>query len=496
MPEQNATEGELEIARLRVLADSDYLGAVIAMVTHLAKAAGLSPESARKLDAVLVCVFQNIIEYGYEGDSSQPVDVTVALRANSLVVRVEDRGKPYDFERLERGENALFTSILAKGYASDVHFSYLGARGNRVELIRQLPSKDIRREREWWRREGERVEEPAGGPLITRELRPEEALSLVRLFYSCYGYTYDRDFMYYPDQVEARLREGLMKSFAVFSGSGEMVAHIALNFEYPGAPVAESGQAVVDPRYRKMGLFTHLLRHIGDWGPKNGVKGIYAAVMTAHPFAQRGALKIGAREAGFLLGYAPAGMSLRRIREEATGRRQTMALMYRELIETPPESVYPPIEYKEMVRRIYENCGIKRVICGEGSPEGSGLPELGQLTLTVRPDHNHAYIIVGRCGQDIPSAARYNLNQARLSHIDCIYADLPLQDRGCPRIASALRKMGFFFGGVIPLLRGGDVLRLQYLNNVRVEPEDIKTASPFGRKLLDWIFEDMAAVGG
>ncbi|MEM4409594.1 MAG: GNAT family N-acetyltransferase, partial [Candidatus Caldarchaeum sp.] len=414
MAVQKTTDGEFEIAHLRVLADSKYLGAVIAMVTHLAMAVGISPESSRKLDAVLVCVFQNIIEYGYEGDNTQPVDVTVALRANSLVVRVEDQGKPYDFERLERGENALFTSILAKGYASDVQFSYLGARGNRVELVRQLPSWDIRREKEWRKREGEeeRVEEP----LVTRELRPEEALSLVRLFYDCYGYTYDREFMYYPDQVEARLREGLMKSFAVFTGSGEMVAHIALNFDYPGAPVAETGQAVVDPRYRKMGLFTHLLRHIGEWGSKNGVAGIYAAVMTVHPFAQRGALKVGSRETGFLLGYAPAGMSLRWIREERTGRRQTMALMYRKLTETPPIPVYPPAEYMDMVREIYKNCGLKRDICEEEVNEVYSLPELGQLTLSVRPDHNHAYIIVGRCGQDTPSAARYNLNQARLSH--------------------------------------------------------------------------------
>src|SRR3712207_8960234 len=35
---------------------------------------------------------------------------------------------------------------------------------------------------------------------------------------------------------------------------------------------------------------------------------------------------------------------------------------------------------------------------------------------------------------------------------------------------------------------GGDVLRLQYLNNVEVRPADVSTASDFGEELLALIF--------
>jgi hypothetical protein len=47
-----------------------------------------------------------------------------------------------------------------------------------------------------------------------------------------------------------------------------------------------------------------------------------------------------------------------------------------------------------------------------------------------------------------------------------------------------------FFGGIIPEAHpaGGDVLRLQYLNNVEIERGDVSTASDFGRELLDLIF--------
>jgi len=57
-----------------------------------------------------------------------------------------------------------------------------------------------------------------------------------------------------------------------------------------------------------------------------------------------------------------------------------------------------------------------------------------------------------------------------------------------------LEIQAFFFGGILPELRNGDVLRLQYLNNVEIMKNDIKTASDFGSKLLNYVIEDMEQV--
>jgi hypothetical protein len=53
-----------------------------------------------------------------------------------------------------------------------------------------------------------------------------------------------------------------------------------------------------------------------------------------------------------------------------------------------------------------------------------------------------------------------------------------------------LGDLGLFFGGIIPEAHagGGDVLRLQYLNNVEIRAGDISTASDFGEELLGLIF--------
>jgi hypothetical protein len=50
----------------------------------------------------------------------------------------------------------------------------------------------------------------------------------------------------------------------------------------------------------------------------------------------------------------------------------------------------------------------------------------------------------------------------------------------------ALEALGFFFAGIIPELAGGDVLRLQYLNDVDPDLEP-QIASDFGRELFHYV---------
>jgi hypothetical protein len=50
--------------------------------------------------------------------------------------------------------------------------------------------------------------------------------------------------------------------------------------------------------------------------------------------------------------------------------------------------------------------------------------------------------------------------------------------------------MGLSFTGIYPEYGDGDVLVLQSLNNVVVEPSQIVVASDFGRWLLDFVLAD------
>ena len=118
----------------------------------------------------------------------------------------------------------------------------------------------------------------------------------------------------------------------------------------------------------------------------------------------------------------------------------------------------------------------------------------GHLNASIRSDHNQGIITVCKYGENTLDEFHFHLKQLCLQRIDCIYADLPLNNKGTGYIASRLRRLGFFFGYVIPEYSDSDVLRLQYLNNVEISKEDIKTGSEFGQHLLDTIMDDWSEV--
>jgi hypothetical protein len=91
-------------------------------------------------------------------------------------------------------------------------------------------------------------------------------------------------------------------------------------------------------------------------------------------------------------------------------------------------------------------------------------------------------------GADLREVIRFRMRELCLHRIDCIYVDLPLCRPGTREAGDSLEELGFFFGCMIPEAREGDILRLQYLNNVEIKRDDVHTASDFGQELLETVF--------
>ncbi len=492
-PSENAHE--VEIARVLILPERKNLEALVDMVTDISEASGISKKEALKLDRVLDDIFDNIVKYGFESSTQKPVKVIISKRLNSLVVAVEDKGLPFDYDKLERGEEKRFKSYLSKQYADEVHFQTLGTRGNRTEIVKHLPASDIREHMDI----SEHHEH-----LKSEQASPDEKISvgmfdagkihdLVRLVYKCYGYTYANEFMYYPEEIEARLNSGIMISVGAYNSTDELIGHLGFVFSKIGARVAESGEAVVDPRYRGRGIFQKMKNFMIDYVSQRDLIGVYAEDVTVHPYSQKGSIELGGRETGFLLGYSPGTVSFQNISENEKPRRQSIALMFTPVSNSNSNTVYIPAAYKDLVESIYDRIGFRRNLIPENTEIAFKSRRNGKTTVSVRHDHNQALIQIDEVGKKTVDEIRFQLKHLTLERFDCIYIDLLLNQKGAGHVASEARKLGFFFGCVIPEYKDGDILRLQYLNNVDVSKDDIKTASDFGGHLLDTIFEDMSA---
>jgi anti-sigma regulatory factor (Ser/Thr protein kinase) len=477
---------EESTARVTISADAGFLPPVIEFVKQITLRLGLG--GAEHVDRAIELVCMNVIEHAFGSEEVGSFDVEVLRRPGLVVVAVEDQGLPFDYKRLQDNDDRTVLEILRRSF-DETRFVNLGRRGNRVELLKHLPHTDVRdhlHEEEHHRT----VEATAAGediPLEIRMMHPEESFELSRCVYRSYGYSYDWDYIYYPDRIRELQEQGLMISCVAVTPEGEFVGHLAVTVERPGSPVGEAGQAVVDPRFRGHHLFPKMKTFMAQWAGDAGMYGLYSEATAVHPYSQRGNLHLGARETGFLLGYIPASVSYKQIGDERADRRGSVALFYMRLRDEPEREIYPPLPYLEEVRRVVEHNGLRRVISEVSDPT----LQPSRMSVEVRQDHNLAFLRVEEPGADLEELVLGHVRDLSLHRVDCIYVDLPLSHPATSIAAAGLNDLGVFFGGIIPEAHsgGGDVLRLQYLNNVEIEAGDVSTASDFGEELLGLIFK-------
>jgi len=476
------------VADVSISAEVRFLPAVLALVRSAAAELGLAEAVLPGLELAVEESFVNAVEHAFAPGEQGRIRVTVERRPGQVVVGVEDRGLPFDLARAQKGDQAGLGVILMKAYADEVRFLNLGKQGKRVELVKDLVFDDVCAYLPEGAAPGspETDAAPLDTPLTVRLMRPEEAAELSRCVYRSYGYSYAGEHLYFPEKVKELLAGGLMHSCVASAPDGEIAAHLALCVVEPNARVGETGQAVVDPRFRGRGLFKQTKTFVSEFARRKGMLGVFSESVTIHPYTQKGNLSLGARETGFLLGSIPQSMKFKAIHDQEQPQRQTALLFYLRVNQEPERIVYAPERHEAMIRRICERNGLRRTVAGAGVETAP--PASARLDVTVRPEWGQAFLRVTEVGRDLGELVEVHLNELRLRKIDCIYLDLPLSQPGTRVLCGDVETLGFFFAGVIPeLAADGDVLRLQHLNNVRVEPDEIRVGSDFAGDLLDYI---------
>lgn len=331
-----------------------------------------------------------------------------------------------------------------------------------------------------------------GAPVDIRFLRPDEATLLTEAIERSYGRSYDAAWVYDADEIRRRLAAGEMRSLVGVDPDGEVVGHLALGRESPSAAAGHAGQAVVDPRYRGHHLFTTLKRELAAWCTGQGMLGLYSEATAAHPYSQAANLALGAHETGFLLGYIPSQVSYTAIKEDAHGVRQSVALFWLATNPALDRVVHPPGWHREIVAAIYDHNELGRRIADHRT--GPTLDGPTEVTLTPHSDHNEVTARVDRLGADAVEALGRMLEEQAAAGRDVVHVDLSLADPATAALPVAVHDdLGVFFGGIVPELRDGDVLRLQWLNQVEARRDDVEVASDFGGELLDYVFERKGA---
>src|SRR5215213_4520350 len=198
---------EAPIAHVTISAEAGFLPPVIEFVKQMSRRLGLG--DAEHVDRAVELVCLNVIEHAFGPEEEGSFGVQVLRRPGQVVVAVEDQGLPFDYKRLQDGEDRTVLEILRRSF-DETRFVNLGRRGNRVELLKHLPLTDVRDHLH--EDEHHRIVEATAAhedvPLEIRMMHPEESFELSRCVYRSYGYSYDWDYIYYPDRIRELQEKG------------------------------------------------------------------------------------------------------------------------------------------------------------------------------------------------------------------------------------------------------------------------------------------------
>lgn len=476
-----------ELLHLRIRDGLRMLPVAAGMASQTAIELGFRQQDADRVQSVVALLCADIVESHFDDPSEADFTIVIGERGGSLIVRIEDQGLPYPVDHLHLEDGGLLGRQHAHGHAESIRFENRGLEGNLVELT---VSRDPRHEEELGGNHPEDTSPVAGdAPITIRPLLPEDAPGLARCVYRCYGYSYASDFLYYPDQILAMIEQRLLRSYVGLSADGEVVGHSGLLRETESSLVAESGMGLVDPRYRHHHLLESLKAQQSQAVDELDLVGIYVDAVTVHPITQKVNAELGALETGILLAEIPSFTHFKGFEEKA-GERGSVVVYYRSVGESREQTVYAPARYRELIDSIYTPLGLTRTHVALEDFHLSDVTDASNVHVEIKGRRGLGRIEVTRGGYDLEPVVEKLLRELCRKHLDVIHLDIPLGDPVAMASAEAFARMGFFFAAVIPELRGGDVFRLQYLNNIDADVESIVLYTDRAKELLSAIMQD------
>lgn len=482
---------EDRILKLAVPAEAHMAPMVCQFVRQAAIRYGLEEASGQRLELIIEEGFMEAVKHGFDPGEEGELEISLLKRPGKLVVRIEDQGLPLDLRRLASSLETGLGWKLLHGFADEVRFFNLGKQGKRLEIAIRIAMEGAAE-----LHAGDRVAEEAKVPkapedeeLTIRLMERDEADLLSRCVYRSFGYSYTGEYIYYPERIQELMDGGLLRSCIAVNPSGEIVGHLGLAFVEKESRVGETCTAAVDPRYRGRSLFKHMKQHLAEHARQTGLYGLYSESVTIHPYTQKGNIAIGAKETGFLFGYTPASLEFHKLDRKRQADRQTVVLYYLRTNEEAPRDMYVPARYREIVGEIMDGLELARTAREEMS---AGPVGAARIDIRMRPNWGHGFLSLLDYGEDDVEMVRTTLEDMKLRQLACIYLDLPLADPLTASRAERFRELGFFFAGIIPEYTSrGDVLRLQYLNNVAFDPDSVQVYSDFGKRLFEFALSEM-----
>ena len=329
---------------------------------------------------------------------------------------------------------------------------------------------------------------PPGQKVTVDLMRPEDAPGVAELFRAVYGDGYPVKTYYHPDQLIEANRTGRIISSVARTEQGHIVAHNALFNAAPHPKVYEIGGGLVLPSYRVPRLFLRLMRHNLEVGaPRFGVEMVYGEPVCHHLSTQKLCHHLKMATMALEVGLMPAEA----YQEHATLSGRTSTILDFITLVPKPQEVFLPPRYRQQLEFLYAGLDDERELAQAAEP----LPHTPtRLEPQVFASAQVARLAIPQAGGDLEAVLEKTEPGLREQGIVVFQVWLPLEP-WCGQAVEALRRRGYFLGGLLPRWFDRDGLLMQKL---AVEPpwEGIKLASQRAKDILALVRADWRSLQG
>ncbi len=474
--------------------DPRVLPSVRAFASETLRQLPLDIADSAALEKLMLGAVADAVANAYREGDEGSIKLSISDTHGRLEILVRDYGMPQDVEQLERrlhepdaGGGRLYGCPVER--LDEVHWLAYGPEGKSLQV------------RKWLH--GESVAEGADAETLTpftkdsplappqqyevRRMLPGEAVQVSQLMYRTYGSTYFNPDVYYPARVAAHNANGSVVSFVACTQDGYVAGHSALELNQPG-PVAETGQAAVDPAHRGRGLLSRMKELSLEEARRRQLVGWYSDAVAVHTLTQKTNVDHGGRLTGVDLAVSPKTEQFSGFDDQP---QRVTCLLYFHWLQTPAvRKLYLPQWHQEMVGSIYQRLECPIEFVAGAVPEGHGT-----LAVKVDPAAGTAFVRADRLGADTVHAVRHAKRElVERSAAAAVFVELPLDDPGTASVMTDLEQYGFAFTGIAPHFSPrGDLVRMAYL----VEPlqrEPIKTFDADAAELVEYVLAEQARI--
>ncbi len=430
-------EDLVEVADLRIQADTALIPNILDFVCELASDYNLSSDDSPRLRLALEEILASVFSYGYNNDRIHTVDVVVSAGGGTLRVSVMDKGLPYDYKTLLETRSADSANILTH-MRNGPMMRYLGKKGREQIVSFPIPPRIL------GSTESQGVSEPVDfSAIVIHPMRPEEGIQVAQCLYDEFGYTYVNDIVYFPERFNKAVSSGTMMSYTAVAPSGEVAGHLTL-IKTPLLPgTAELAMGVVRKRYRKGSVMSRLTEAVMAAAMDDSLMSIYAQPVGFHPYTQKTCIASGMFPCSVNFNYTGADLAMSYFSER---RRQHVFMAVRMLADVR-RTVYCPSDARDVADFVIGGCGLDRVYGGPGEPANGSRTILEK---DVHGDSASASVFVRSVGEDVAAAIRRANKSVRDSRCEVAFIFINLQDPCAASAYDAAADLGYFPVGMFP----------------------------------------------